>query len=56
MALYLGGKKMTIKVNGRKSKLIAVASQVITNSKKLMSSDGYTLLDRNGVYLTVQDK
>ena len=56
MALYLGDKKLVVKVNGQKNKLIAMASQVITNGKRLISSDGYTLLDRNGTYLTVQDK
>lgn len=55
MAFYLGNEQKQIRINGVlynaqfNSSLIEVFDRI-----KLISSDNYTLLDSNGIYLTAE--
>lgn len=53
MALYLGNsQKLNIVLNGSCFRpIVSIKEQTITNTNKLLSSDGYILKDINGVYL-----
>ena len=52
MALYLGGNKVKINLNGVRYCLNLYSSTPITNGAILLSSDSYMLKDFNGLYLT----
>lgn len=56
MALYIGSKKGRLKL-GDVSKNIMFYSAIISaiNGIALLSSDNYTLKDKNGLYLTAKD-
>lgn len=52
MALYLGGDKVKINLNGVIYRLNLHTE--ILNGVKLLSSDNYILLDSNGFYITAK--
>lgn len=55
MALYLGGEKVKINLDGVTYKLEMWSDPPITNGIRLVSSDGYILIDANGRYLTTKE-
>lgn len=55
MALYLGSEKRKIVVDDAAYVLKLFSETVITNGTPLMSSDGYVLVDSNGLYLTTEE-
>ena len=55
MALYLGGQKVKINLNGETYSLKLFTNASIANYIRLLSSEGYVLKDSNGLYLTVMD-
>lgn len=52
MALYLGGDKLKINLDGIVYRLNLYSENPITNGSILLSSDKYILKDCKGVYLT----
>ena len=55
MALYLGNEKVKISLGSVACLLNLVYVKPTTNGILLLSSDGFTLKDSNGVYLTVKE-
>ena len=56
MALYLGSsEKLKINLNNITYYLNLFSETPITNGIRLLSSDGYTLKDSNGLYLTFKE-
>ena len=56
MALYLGSsEKLKITLNNIVYYLNLYSTKPITNGIRLLSSDGYTLKDSNGLYLTAKE-
>lgn len=55
MALYLGGNKIKINLNGIVYSLNLFSSNPILNGVLLLSSEGYILRDSNGLYLTTKE-
>lgn len=55
MALYLGSNKVKINIDGIVYNLNLYSENAITNGVKLLSSDGYILQDKNGVYITAKE-
>lgn len=56
MALYLGDSKNLKIMLGDIAYILNIFSEVpITNGKLLLSSEGYILMDRNGLYITTKD-
>lgn len=55
MALYLGGDKVKINLNGviYRLNLLNLHTEIL-NGVKLLSSDNYILLDSNGFYITAK--
>ena len=54
MAIYVGGIKRKVILNGNVYDVNICSSTPITNDIRLLSSDGFTLRDLNGLYLTVE--
>ena len=55
MALYAGGEKVKININGFVYNLNLFSETPILNGVLLLSSDGYVLKDTNELYLTAKD-
>jgi hypothetical protein len=55
MALYLGSEKVNVNLNGVQYYLNFFSEITITNGIRLLSSEGYTLKDSNGLYLTAKE-
>ena len=55
MALYLGSNKVKINLNGVVCCLNLFSEKPITNGIRLLSYDGYTFKDSNGLYLTTKE-
>lgn len=55
MALYLGGDKLKINLDGVVYRLNLISQTPILNGIKLLSSENYILKDSNGLYLTVKE-
>lgn len=55
MALYLGGNKVKINIDGATYCLNLFSEAPITNGAMLLSSDSYILKDFNGLYLTAKE-
>ena len=55
MALYLGTDKLKIDSNYVKYHLNLFSEIPITNGIMLQSSEGYTLKDSKGLYITVKE-
>lgn len=57
MALYLGTNKVKINLDGmiRKIAVFEDIDNVLLNGIKLLSFEGYTLKDSNGLYITSRD-
>lgn len=55
MAFYIGSNKQKIVSDGMTYCLNLYTSTPITNGIRLLSLDGYTLKDKNGLYLTVKE-
>lgn len=56
MALYLGDSEKLKMMLGDIVQTLNIFSEVpITNGKLLLSSEGYILMDRNGLYITTKD-
>ena len=55
MALYLGSSKQKISLGSLASYLNLYTTINILNGAALLSSEGYTLKDANGVYLTAKE-
>ena len=55
MALYLGDEKVKINLDGVAYYLNVFSDPPITNGVRLVSSDGYILIDGNGVYLITKE-
>ena len=54
MALYLGGKKVKMMLNGKSYHPKFYTTTLILNGAMLLSADNYTLKDKNGLILTAQ--
>lgn len=56
MGLYLGSsEKLKINLNNILCSLNLFSETPITNSVRLLSSEGYILKDSNGLYLTAKE-
>lgn len=55
MGLYLGSNKQAIKAGSLSSYLNFYTTAAIVNGTMLLSSDNYTLKDKNGLYLTAKE-
>ena len=55
MALFLGGDKLKVNLNGVVYCLNFISSTLILNGIKLLSSENYILKDSNGLYLTAKE-
>lgn len=55
MALYLGGDKLKINLDGIVYCLNLISQTPILNGIKLLSSENYILKDSNGLYLTAKE-
>lgn len=55
MAIYIGGQKCKIIAGGDICGLRIYSPTPITNGVRLLSSDDFTLMDVNGLYLTVTE-
>lgn len=55
MALYLGTDRIKTNINGMAYNLTLFSSTLILNGARLLSSDGYILIDSNGTYLTSKE-
>lgn len=55
MALYIGGQKYKLISSGNVCDLIIYSPTPITNGVRLLSSDDFTLMDINGLYLTATE-
>lgn len=55
MALYLGSDKIKINLNDAIYHLNLFTDTLILNGIRLLSSEGYTLRDSNGLYLTIKE-
>jgi hypothetical protein len=55
MALYLGGEKVKLNLDGVTYYLNVFSETTIINGIRLLSSDGYVLTDSNGLYLTTKE-
>lgn len=55
MALYLGSNLVKINLNNTIYHLNFFTSNLILNGIQLLSSEGYTLRDTNGLYLTAKE-
>jgi hypothetical protein len=55
MALYVGGIKRKVILNGNVYSMNIYSSTPITNGIKLLTSEGYILVDLNGLYITAKD-
>lgn len=54
MALYLGGKKVKMMLNNQLYHFNFYTTTLILNGAMLISSDDYTLKDKNGLILTAK--
>jgi hypothetical protein len=54
MALYLGSEKIKLNLGNEQLCLQLFSNVPIFNGTILLSSDGYTLKDLNGLYLTTK--
>jgi hypothetical protein len=54
MALYLGSDKVKLNLGNEQLCLQLFSSTPILNGAILLSSDGYTLKDLNGLFLTTK--
>jgi hypothetical protein len=55
MAIYIGGKKCRLYINGILYKINIPTFIPITNGIRLLSSDDFILMDSNGTYLIPND-
>ena len=55
MAVYLGGNKIKINLNGTLYNINIFSSKPILNGIQLFTLDGYALRDSNGLYLTAKE-
>ena len=56
MALYLGSsKKLKVHQNGSLIRFNTFTKKPTTNGIRLLSSEGYTLKDSKGLYLTAKE-
>lgn len=55
MALYLGNDKIKININGIVYNLNLFSETLILNGIRLLSFEGYTLKDSNGLYITAKE-
>lgn len=55
MAIYIGGKKWKLRINGVALNINIPTSIPITNGIVLLSSDGFMLKDVNNLYMTATD-
>lgn len=55
MNLYLNNKKYKLYLNGVLCRINLLISEIISSGIRLLSSDGITLRDKNGFYLTSKD-
>lgn len=55
MALYLGGDKLKINLDGVVYRLNLISQIPILNGIKLLTSENYILKDSNGLYLTAKE-
>lgn len=56
MAVYLGNsEKLKVIFDGVAVNLNIFSEVPITNGKLLLSSEGYVLMDRNGIYITTKE-
>lgn len=55
MALYLGGEKVRIRIDGAESKIEFYSENLITNGVLVLSADDYILQDVEGVYITAKE-
>ena len=56
MALYIGGEKVKINLDGVAYYLNLYSVIPITNGIRLLSSDGYILKDDSGLYITTKEE
>ena len=55
MGLYLGSEKLKISLGSLASCLNLYTTTIIVNGIALLSSENYTLKDKNGLYLTAKE-
>ena len=55
MALYLGGEKVKINIDGIVYNLNLFSDALIFNGILLLSSEGYILKDSSGLYLAAKE-
>lgn len=55
MALYLGGEKVQINLDGVVYYLNLYSTTPITNGIRLLTFENYILKDSNGLYLTTKE-
>ena len=55
MALYLGGQKVKINLDGVVYCLNLFFNEPITDGVRLLSSNGYILKDLNGLFITIKE-
>ena len=55
MAIYVGGQKWKIMLNGIPYNMHIPSSTPITNGIRLLSSDDFILKDINNLYITVKE-
>lgn len=55
MALYLGGDKFKINLDGIIYRLNLISQTPILNGIKLLTSENYILKDSNGLFLTAKE-
>ena len=55
MAIYVGGQKWKLMLNGVSYNMYIPSSVPITNGVRLLSSDGFILKDINNLYITVKE-
>lgn len=55
MAVYLGGKQVSINMNGVCYRVEIYTTPTVLNYVALVTSDGHMLADVNGAYITVKE-
>lgn len=55
MAIYIGGQKWKLMLDGVSYNMYIPSSVPITNGVRLLSSDDFTLKDINNLYITVKE-
>ena len=55
MALYLGSNKVKVNMNEIQYSIHAVSTPINFEGVRLLTSDGFILKDKNGIYITAKE-